>query len=80
MAKVMDRKLIPGFGGQVLTPGADGYDEARKIWNGSIDRKPELVARPKDTKDVQAAVRFASSRGMLFAIRGGGHNVAGSAV
>src|SRR5712692_2551116 len=80
MAKVMDRKLIPGFGGQVLTPGADGYDEARKIWNGSIDRKPELIARPKDTKDVQAAVRFASSRGMLFAIRGGGHNVAGSAV
>ena len=71
---------ISGFAGPVLTPSDEGYDEARRIWNGAIDRMPGLIARCTGTADVLAAVRFARERGLLVAIRGGGHNVAGTAL
>ncbi|NTS32894.1 FAD-binding oxidoreductase [Phyllobacterium sp. BT25] len=56
------------------------YDEARSIWNGMIDRRPGLIIRCADAHDVVNAVRFARGDGLLVSVRGGGHNIAGSAV
>ena len=64
--------------GEVIVPGDDGYDRARRVWNGSIDRYPALVARCRGGADVLAAVRFAGDHGLPLAVRGGGHNVAGT--
>ena len=66
--------------GDVILPGDAGYDSARTVWNGMIDRRPALIARCADTSDVVAAVRFARAYGLGVAIRGGGHNAAGLAV
>ena len=71
---------IPGFRGDVIAPDHDGYDDARAIWNGAVDRRPRLIAGCSGTADVAAAVRFARDRGLEIAVRGGGHNVAGTAV
>jgi FAD/FMN-containing dehydrogenase len=68
---------IAGFRGPVLGPGDAGYDEARAIWNGAIDRRPALIARCTGTADVVAAVRHAGERGLDLSVRGGGHHVAG---
>jgi hypothetical protein len=72
--------LAGRFRGQLIRPGDSQYDAARAIWNGAIDRHPGLVARCTDAADVRAAVRFARERDLLVAVRGGGHNVAGTAV
>ena len=69
-----------GIRGAALRPGDSGYDEARKIWNGMIDRRPALIVRCTGTADVIACVKLAREEGLPLAIRGGGHNVAGSAV
>ncbi len=66
--------------GDVVAPGHPAYDDARRVHNGMIDRRPALIARCRGTADVQAAVRFARERGLEIAVRGGGHNVAGNAV
>ena len=66
--------------GAVLTPGDDGYDAARALWNGMFDRKPGLVIRALGTGDIQAAVNFARENSLLMAVRGGGHQIAGLAV
>jgi FAD/FMN-containing dehydrogenase len=66
--------------GDVITPDDAGYDAARAVWNGMIDRRPALIARCADTADVVAAVRFARDQGLGVAVRGGGHNAAGLAV
>jgi FAD/FMN-containing dehydrogenase len=66
--------------GSVLTPPDAAYEDARRVHNGLIDRRPALVARCHGTADVQAAVRFGRERGLEIAVRGGGHNVAGNAV
>ncbi len=66
--------------GDVLTPGDAGYHEARKIWNGMIDRKPALIIRCQTVGDVQLAVNTARENNLPLAIRGGGHNVSGNAV
>jgi FAD/FMN-containing dehydrogenase len=66
--------------GSVLAPLDATYDDARRVHNGLIDRRPALVVRCHGTADVQAAVRFARARGLEIAVRGGGHNVAGIAV
>jgi FAD/FMN-containing dehydrogenase len=71
---------IPEFRGDVITPNDDGYNTARTIWNGTVDRRPRLIARCSGTADVAAAVRFARDRDLEIAVRGGGHNVAGTAV
>lgn len=67
------------LGGQVLTAEDGGYDDARRIWNGMIDRRPAIVARCADAADVARAVRFAREHRLLSSARGGGHNVAGLA-
>ena len=61
-------------------PGEAGYDEARRIWNGAIDRRPGLIVQCLDEPDVVACVHFVRAHGLRFAVRGGGHNVAGSAL
>jgi FAD/FMN-containing dehydrogenase len=71
---------IPGFRGPVIALGDDGYDEARAVWNGAIDRRPAVIARCIGTSDVVAAVRHARERGARVSIRGGGHNIAGLAL
>jgi len=65
--------------GELVRAGDPGYDRARALWNGMIDRRPALIARCRDTRDVIAAVRFARENRLLLAVRGGGHNVAGLA-
>ena len=66
--------------GRLLRPGDDGYDDARKVWNGMIGRRPALIARCAGTADVIAAVRFAREHGLLVSVKGGGHNITGNAV
>ena len=71
---------IDGFRGRLITADDAEYDTARAVWNGAVDRYPKLIARCSGTADVTAAVRFARERDLEIAIRGGGHNVAGTAV
>jgi FAD/FMN-containing dehydrogenase len=66
--------------GDVLVPGDPGYDHARRVWNGIIDRYPALIVRCSGVSDVVEAVGFARRHPMPLSIRGGGHQVAGSAV
>jgi FAD/FMN-containing dehydrogenase len=66
--------------GAVITADQSGYDEARTIHNGHIDRKPALIVRAQTTDDVVAALAFAREAGLEVSVRGGGHNVAGRAV
>ena len=63
--------------GDVITPDNDRYDQARRVWNAMIDRRPALIARPRDAEDVVTAVGFARAQGLPLAIRGGAHSVAG---
>jgi len=72
--------LRASFRGQVVRPGERGYDEHRKVWNGSIDRRPGLIARCGGVADVRAAVRFARRHDLLVAVRGGGHSFPGLSV
>ena len=66
--------------GELLLATSAGYDTARRIWNGAIDRHPAGIARCTGVADVIAAVRFARDHDLEIAVRGGGHNVAGTAV
>jgi FAD/FMN-containing dehydrogenase len=74
------RSLAGEFSGVLLRPGDAGYDEARKVHNGLIDKHPALIARCLGTADIAGAVRFAREAGLEISVRGGGHNVAGRAV
>jgi FAD/FMN-containing dehydrogenase len=60
--------------GQVIEPTDQGYDEARALYNGMIDKRPRLIARCADVADVISAVNFGRDNGLLIAIRGGGHS------
>lgn len=68
------------FSGEVLIPGDASYDQARRVWNGIIDRYPAVIARCTGTGDVVAAVRAAARHRPEVSVRGGGHQIAGSAV
>ena len=76
----MVQKLRDEFGGWLLQPGDDGYDAARSVWNGAIDRRPALIARCRSSVDVAAALRCAQRTGLEIGVRGGGHNYGGAAV
>src|SRR5262249_46570028 len=73
-------RLRAGFHGELISPGDDGYEAARRVWNGAIDRRPALVARASRPADVVTAVRFARDGGLPVSIRGGGHSAAGFSV
>lgn len=73
-------KLNASLMGRILFPGDEGYDDARHIWNGMIDRTPAIIVRCVNADDVGRAVAFARDRDLLVSVRGGGHNVSGNAV
>lgn len=73
-------KFKAGLRGALLQPGEAGYDEARKVWNGMIDKRPALIARCAGVADVIHCVNFARANNLLVAVRGGGHNLSGNAV
>jgi len=66
--------------GEVLLPGSEAYESARKIWNATIDKHPAVIVRCSTTADVVHALGFARDSRYLVAVRGGGHNIAGSAL
>ena len=74
------KELKGNLKGEVLLPSDDGYESARKIWNATIDKHPALIVRCTTTADVVHAVNFARDNGLLLAVRGGGHNIAGNAM
>ena len=76
---VTGREIL-GFRGELIASEHADYDAARAVWNGTVDRRPRLIARCTGAADVASAVRFARDRGLEIAVRGGGHNVAGTAV
>jgi FAD/FMN-containing dehydrogenase len=73
-------QLKRSVGGQVLLPRDEGYEDARKVWNAMIDKRPALIVRCASTQDVVQAVNFARESGLPLAVRAGGHNIAGNAV
>ena len=74
------RELSASFGGELVRPGDPTYDEQRKVWNGSIDRSPALIARCSTSADVIAALRFARETDVPLAVRSGGHSFPGQSV
>jgi FAD/FMN-containing dehydrogenase len=82
MSSIAERvaALTPKFSGQLLQPTDAGYDDARRIFNGLIDKRPALIARCADASDVVRSVNFARDNALLLAVRGGGHNIAGNAL
>ena len=71
------RREMSDFKGDLIGPEDSGYDDARAVYNGMIDRRPAVLVRAQDADDVAAAVRFAAAHGLPLAIRGGGHNGGG---
>src|SRR4051794_33999319 len=67
------------FSGELIRPGDPGYDDARMVKNGMIDRRPALIARPADEASVAALVGLAREKGLPLAVRCGGHSVSGHA-
>jgi FAD/FMN-containing dehydrogenase len=66
--------------GSVLAPDDPGYEEARQVWNATIDRRPAVIVQCVQADDVPPVIRFARKNGLEFSIRGGGHNIAGNAL
>jgi hypothetical protein len=80
MANMDLQSFKSAFRGQLLDANDAGYNDARKIWNASVDKRPKLIARCSGVADVVEAVNFGHVNSMLTAIRGGGHNVGGRAL
>ena len=79
-ARPTGRIEVPDFRGDLIEPGDPDYEQARAVYNGSIDRRPRVIARCVDTADVMAAVTASREEGMAIAVRGGGHNAGGLGV
>jgi len=81
---VIEESKVEEFGsslrGELLLPEDDGYDDARTIWNGMIDKRPALIARCAGVSDVINSVKFARDNNLLVAVRGGGHSFPGNSV
>jgi FAD/FMN-containing dehydrogenase len=80
MSITIDGHVLEGFTGELLTPRSTTYDDVRRVWNGSIDRRPAFIARCHGTADVIAAVRFGRRHDLPIAVRGGGHSIPGYSV
>jgi len=82
--KIIEEGTVQGLAdslrGPLLRASDAGYDEARRVWNGMIDRRPALIARCAGAADVIAAVRFARTHEIRVSVKGGGHNITGNAV
>ena len=80
----LERKTIDDLRGRlrgtILLPGDPGYNAARSLWNGMVNRRPALIARCTNVTDVIAAVTFGREQNLVIAIKGGGHNVTGNAM
>lgn len=74
------QELRAGFGGSLLLPDDAGYDEARVVFNGMIDRRPAVIASCSSADDVSKAVGLARDEGLVVAVRSGGHSVAGKCI
>src|SRR5690349_12260580 len=74
------RSLSHRLDGRVILPTGDGYDAARRVWNGVIDRRPAAIVRCGNRADVVTSIDLARERGLLLAVRGGGHSAAGHGV
>ena len=68
-------KLAEVFSGELLLPADPSFDQARRVWNVMIDKRPSLIVRPRGAADVRAAVWFARENGLPVAVRCGGHSV-----
>ena len=76
-----DVQVLRGrLSGQLLIPGDPGFEAATLVWNGLVERTPSVVVQPKGTADVVAAVDFARNHGLALGVRGGGHNIGGTAL
>src|SRR5713101_9490483 len=73
-------ELRASLRGELIRPGDEAYDGARRIYNGMIDKHPALIVRCMGIADVIDAINFARNNNLLVAIRGGGHNVAGTSL
>ena len=73
-------KLARSLRGPLVRPGDDGYDAARRVWNGMVDKRPALIAGCAGVADVVACIRFAREHDVRISVRGGGHNYAGKSV
>ncbi len=71
---------IPGFAGEVVRPGDPTFDQHREVWNGMVDRRPDVIARCTSAADVAAAVRYAREAGLEIAVKCGGHSMVGISV
>lgn len=80
MTEVATAQLVQQIRGRVLRPGDPGFDDARQLWNGMIDRTPAVIVQCEGAADVVAALDFALGNGLPVSVRGGGHGVAGKAV
>jgi FAD/FMN-containing dehydrogenase len=77
---ILDPAVVEGFGGELLRDGDPGYDDARRVFNAAIDRRPAIIARCTGVADVIDALALAREHGLEVSVRGGGHSVAGHAV
>jgi hypothetical protein len=77
LEKAVLKELQSALGGRLLLPTTDGYDSARKVWNGMIDHKPAVIVQVANVSDIQNTINIARDYRALTSIRGGGHNVAG---
>jgi FAD/FMN-containing dehydrogenase len=71
------RELRRRFQGQVIAPDDPGYDQARRVWNAMVDKRPAVIARCRAPEDVVAAVTLARRTGLEVAVRAGGHSISG---
>jgi FAD/FMN-containing dehydrogenase len=80
----LDEKALAGLkaslSGKIIEPGDEAYEQARRVYNGMIDKYPRLIVQCADVADVMAVVNFVRDNGLLLAVRGGGHNGAGLGV
>lgn len=81
LARVLDSARLASFrdrfAGEVVLPEDDGYDQARRVWNGMIERRPAIVVRPATVADVATAIRFGREEDLAIAVRSGGHSLPG---